>query len=63
MKAHYKLTIILLRKYHTRLVIFQSLNDYILNVHFKDALAYTNLSTFYILCPNKIKITSIHLNQ
>lgn len=56
--AQYKLMIASMKLYCKKFIVIQSLN-----LHFKNILAYPNLSTFHIFCLNETIIQNIYVNQ
>jgi hypothetical protein len=56
--AQYKLMIAAMKLYCKNFIMIQSLK-----LHFRNILAYPNLSTFHIFCLNETIIQNIYVNQ
>jgi hypothetical protein len=61
--TQYKLAIVSLKYYHSKILIVKSLNTHSLILHFEDVLADPNLLTSHILCLNETRIKNVHLNS
>jgi hypothetical protein len=61
--AQYKLAIVSLNSYCSKILIVKSFNIHFLTLHFEDVLVDSNLLASHILYLNETRIRNVHLNS
>ncbi len=61
--AHYKLAIVFLKSYCSKILIVKSFSTRFLTLHFEDVLADPNLLASHIFCLNEKIIKNVHVNS
>jgi hypothetical protein len=61
--SQYKLAIVYLKSYRSKIIIVKYFNTRSLTLHFEDILAYSKLLASHILCLNERRIKIFHLNS